>query len=106
MRNFGFHKKAWSAPLNNLSLLGDRANDRFERRALVDVSEGTAFDLVDDNSDASADRPRVLQSLVPEEPAAIRAVRIVSPTIDQLLSITHEASIPAKASAAELRQPY
>ena len=69
--------------LEHLPLLGDRADDRLERRALVDVAEAARVDLADDDLEPAADRPEVLETLLPEEPRAVRAAWVVAPPLDQ-----------------------
>ena len=70
--------------LEDLALLRDRADDRLERRALVDVAEGARLDLRDDGPDSPPDGAEVLEAFLPEEPRAVRPTRIRPPALDEL----------------------
>jgi hypothetical protein len=70
-------------PLEDLSLLGDRAHHRLERRSPVQVAERAVSDLPDDFLQSTPDGPEVLQSFFPQEPRLVRGARILPPAFDE-----------------------
>ena len=69
--------------LEDLPLFGHRLDDGLERRSTICVSERAVADLRDDDFQASADRAEVFETLLPEEPGAIRRPCIVAPTREE-----------------------
>jgi len=71
--------------LEDLPLLGNGTNNRFERRALVNVAERAGIDFVDDLGEAPPDRTKILQTVRPEEPITVYTSWIVLPLDDERL---------------------
>ena len=80
----GLPQKRVVGALEDLPLLGDRADDGLERRAPVGVAEGARLDLRDHLLDAATDGAEVLEPLLPEKPGPVRPAGIVAPTLDKI----------------------
>jgi hypothetical protein len=74
----------------DLALFGNGMDDGFERRSAIGDAKRTALDLADDLGDTAPDRTKILQPLVPQEPASIGRARIVTPTGNEP---THKAVV-------------
>src|SRR3546814_11736634 len=67
-----------------LPLLGDRMNDRFQRRSAISDAEPTGFDFGDHLGETTPNRTELLDALVPKQPALIDRVRVFLPSLNQL----------------------
>jgi len=83
-------EKGMVSAFENLTLLGDGMNDRFERRSPVGDAERAALDLTNDLANTTPDRAEVFQPFVPQKPASVGCARIVTPTGNKT---TNEATV-------------
>src|SRR3546814_20462483 len=67
-----------------LPLLGDRMNDRFQRRSAISDAEPTGFDLGDHLGETTPNRTELINALVPKKPALRGRVRVFLPLLHQL----------------------
>src|SRR3546814_8839297 len=79
---FGFPKKRMIGPFEYLPLFGTRMYDRFQRRSAKSHTEHPAFDFRDNFGETPSDRKKVLEELVPEEPALIVRVWVFLLSLD------------------------
>ncbi len=66
-----------------LPLLGNGADDRFQGGTAIGVAKHALRDLRNHLLYATADRAKVLEPLVPQEPVLVGAVGIVPPLVNQ-----------------------
>src|SRR3546814_17805920 len=70
---FWLPKKRMIRTFEYLPLLGDRMNDRFQRRSAISDAEPTGFDFGDPLGETTPNRTEILDALVPKQPALIRS---------------------------------
>lgn len=80
-------------PLEDLPLLGDGADDGFERRSFVLTAERVCFDFLHNRCDTTSNGAKVLQAFVPEKPGLISSPWIFFPSTKQLMSWVHRRLI-------------
>src|SRR3546814_8566233 len=84
MRISDWSSDVCSSDLEYLPLLGDRMNDRFQRRSAISDAEPTGFDFGDHLGETTPNRTEILDALVPKKPALIGRVRVFLPSLNQL----------------------
>lgn len=80
---FRLPEKRVIGPLEELPLLGDGSDHRFERGATIGIAERAALNFVDDPSDTAADGAEVLAPLLPEKPTLMGAGLADAPSFDE-----------------------
>ncbi len=93
---FWLPQKSVVGAFEYLPLLGDRADNRLERGAFVDVAKCACFDLLDNLRYSPPNGPKIFKPLLPQEPCAIGGIRIVSPTFDQDAQQIRQENAPSK----------
>src|SRR3546814_12162407 len=78
---FWLPKKRMIRTFEYLPLLGDRMNDRFQRRSAISDAEPTGFDFGDHLGETTPTRTEIVDALVPKEPAQISRFREIGRTM-------------------------
>src|SRR3546814_17523226 len=81
---FWLPKKRMIRTFEYLPLLGDRMNDRFQRRSAISDADPTGLDFGDHLGETTPNRTQILTALVPKKPALIARVRVSLPSLNQL----------------------